>query len=121
MLTSVQRVTSTKNTATNREDRMSADGKWEVSMSTPMGAQAATLDLEENGGTLTGTMSAAMAPDVIEVTDGTVDGNNLAWKAALTQPMPITLEFTATVDGDSISGNVKLGTFGDAAFEGKRA
>ena len=100
---------------------MSADGKWEVSMSTPMGAQAATLDLKEDGATLTGTMSAAMAPDVIEVTDGTVDGNDLTWKAALTQPMPITLEFAATVDGDAISGTVKLGTFGDATFEGKRA
>jgi hypothetical protein len=100
---------------------MSADGKWEVSMSTPMGAQAATLDLKEDGGALTGTMSAAMAPDAIEVTDGTVDGNDLTWKAAMTQPMPITLEFSATIDGDSISGNVKLGTFGDATFEGKRA
>jgi hypothetical protein len=100
---------------------MSADGKWEVSMSTPMGAQAATLDLEEDGGTLTGSMSAAMAPEAIEISDGTVDGNNLTWKAALTQPMPITLEFTAAIDGDSITGNVKLGTFGDASFEGKRA
>jgi hypothetical protein len=100
---------------------MSADGKWEVSMSTPMGAQAATLDLKEDGAALTGTMSAAMAPEAIEVTDGTVDGNNLTWKAALTQPMPITLEFAAAVDGDKISGTVKLGTFGDATFEGTRA
>ena len=53
--------------------------------------------------------------------DGTVDGDNLTWKAALTQPMPINLDFTATVDGDKISGNVKLGTFGDATFEGTRA
>jgi hypothetical protein len=34
--------------------------------------------------------------------------------------MPMTLEFTATVDGDDISGNVKLGAFGDAAFTGSR-
>jgi hypothetical protein len=100
---------------------MSADGKWEISMNTPMGAQSGTLDLKEEGTTLTGTMSAAAAPAPMEVTDGTVDGNNLTWTAALTQPMPITLEFTATVDGDKISGNVKLGTFGDASFEGSRA
>jgi hypothetical protein len=105
----------------DQEERMSADGKWEVSMNTPMGAQAATLELKEDGPTLTGSMSAAMAPEAIEVTDGTVDGDNLAWKASLTQPMPITLEFSATVDGDSISGSVKLGSFGDATFEGKRA
>ena len=35
--------------------------------------------------------------------------------------MPITLEFAATVDGDTISGTVKLGTFGDATFEGTRS
>jgi hypothetical protein len=100
---------------------MSADGEWEISMNTPMGAQAATLDLKEEGSTLTGTMSAAAAPGPLDVTDGTVDGNNLTWKAALTQPMPINLEFAATVDGDKISGNVKLGTFGDATFEGTRS
>ena len=100
---------------------MSADGKWEISMNTPMGAQSGSLDLKEEGDTLTGTMSAAATPDVMEITDGTVDGDNLTWKAALTQPIPITLEFAALVDGDTISGNVKLGTFGDASFEGTRA
>jgi hypothetical protein len=100
---------------------MSADGKWEISMNTPMGAQSGTLDLKEEGSTVTGTMSAAAAPGPIEITDGTADGSNLTWKAALTQPMPISLEFTATVDGDKISGNVKLGAFGDATFEGTRA
>jgi hypothetical protein len=99
---------------------MSATGTWNISMNTPMGAQAATLDLVEEGATLTGTMSAAQAPDAMEITDGTVDGSALTWKAALTQPMPITLEFSATVDGDSISGDVALGTFGNATFEGTR-
>jgi hypothetical protein len=100
---------------------MSADGKWEISMNTPMGAQSATLDLKEEGSVLTGTMSAAAAPGPLDVTDGKVDGDNLTWKAALTQPMPINLEFSAKVDGDKISGNVKLGTFGDATFEGTRS
>jgi hypothetical protein len=99
---------------------MSADGTWKVSMSTPMGAQEMSLDLTEDGSTLNGTMSAAMAPEPMAISDGTVDGNSLGWKAALTQPMPMTLEFTATVDGDSISGDVKLGTFGNATFTGTR-
>ena len=78
---------------------MSADGKWTIAMNTPMGVQAGDLDLKEDGSTLMGTMSAAAAPGPMEITDGTVDGDNLTWKAALTQPMPITLEFAATVDG----------------------
>ena len=47
--------------------------------------------------------------------------SRLAWKASLTSPMPMTLEFSATVDGDSMSGNVKLGAFGNATFTGTRA
>ena len=37
------------------------------------------------------------------------------------QPMAMKLEFTATVDGDKISGNVSLGSFGSATLEGTRA
>ena len=35
--------------------------------------------------------------------------------------MAMTLEFSATVDGDEISGNVKLGAFGNASLSGTRA
>jgi len=100
---------------------MSADGTWNITMKTPMGAQDGTLDLATDGGTLTGSMTASVAPEPIEITDGSADGDALSWKAALTQPMPITLEFTATVAGDAITGTVKLGAFGDATFEGSRA
>jgi hypothetical protein len=88
---------------------MSADGTWNITMKTPMGAQDGTLDLATDGGTLTGSMTASVAPEPIEITDGSADGDALSWKAALTQPMPITLEFTATVAGDAITGTVKLG------------
>ena len=35
---------------------MSADGKWDVTMNSPMGAQQATLTLATSGSTLTGTV-----------------------------------------------------------------
>ena len=38
----------------------------------------------------------------------------------MTSPMPMTLEVAASVDGDEISGNIKLGAFGDASFTGTR-
>jgi len=99
---------------------MSATGTWNVTMNTPMGAQAATLAFTEDGGTLNGTMSSPAMGGEQEISDGTVDGDSLAWKFAMTSPMPMTLEFAATVAGDSISGNVKLGSFGEASFEGTR-
>ena len=98
---------------------MSADGKWNTTMNTPMGAQQGTLELAIDGNTLTGSLTGAQGK--IDLTDGAVDGDTLTWKAALTQPMPINLEFTAKVEGDSISGDVKLGGFGNATFSGTRA
>ena len=56
----------------------------------------------------------------LELKDGAVDGDTVSWKADITNPMPITLEFSATVDGDSLSGDVKLGSFGNASFTGTR-
>ncbi len=98
---------------------MSADGTWNTTINTPMGAQQGTLTLSTDGGTLTGKMAGAQGE--MELQDGTVDGDNLTWKADMTSPMPMTLEFSATVNGDEISGSVKLGAFGDATFTGTRA
>jgi hypothetical protein len=98
---------------------MSADGTWNTTMNTPMGAQNGTLELTSDGGSLSGKLSGPQGD--IDITDGTVDGNALTWKAAITTPMAMTLEFSATLDGDNISGDVKLGAFGNATFSGTRA
>ena len=47
-------------------------------------------------------------------------GRQLTWTLSLTKPMAIKLSFDATVEGDKITGNVKLGMFGNAALTGKR-
>ena len=36
---------------------MAVDGKWEIVINSPMGAQKATLDLATDGATLTGTQT----------------------------------------------------------------
>ena len=96
---------------------MSIDGTWEVSISTPMGEQKATVTLSTDGAALVGKMDSDM---VSKEFSGTVDGNNLNWEIDITNPMPMTLKITATVDGDSISGDVGLGMFGSAPMTGKR-
>jgi hypothetical protein len=98
---------------------MSADGTWNTTMNTPMGAQNGTMTLATDGGSLTGKLSGPQGE--LDLQDGTVDGNSLTWKADITTPMAMTLEFQATVDGDNMSGNVKLGAFGNASFTAERA
>jgi hypothetical protein len=87
-------------------------------MNTPMGAQKSTLTLNVAGAALTGKMEGAQG--ALEIKDGKANGDTLTWAADMTQPMPIKLEFTAKVEGDKISGNVKLGAFGNATFAGTR-
>jgi len=98
---------------------MSATGSWNITTTSPMGSQDGTLALTEEGNSLSGTMSGPQGD--IEITEGTVDGNDLTWKAQVTSPMAITLEVGATIDGDNISGNIKLGAFGNATFSGARS
>ena len=98
---------------------MSADGSWKTTINSPMGAQKATLDVKADGSTLTGTQTAMQGTQPL--TNGKVDGNNLSWSAAITSPMPMTLEFSGSVDGDKLSGSVKAGAFGSFPFSGGRA
>jgi hypothetical protein len=97
---------------------MSADGNWKITINSPMGAQTVDASLKTNGDTFTGTTKGAMGEQAVE---GKVSGDKLTWSTAITSPMPMTLEFEATVSGDSMTGNVKLGAFGSASLTGVRA
>ena len=98
---------------------MAVDGNWNLVMSTPMGERNATLSLKSSGGTLTGTQGAE--GNSVEIFDGTVNGSDVTWKVSITNPMPLTLEFTGKVSGDSMSGEMGIGPMGSFPFTGKRA
>jgi hypothetical protein len=94
-----------------------ADGNWKITINTPMGAQEVTASITTSGDTFTGKTSGRMGDADIS---GTVAGDTLTWSSAITQPMPMTLEFEATASGDTMTGNVKLGAFGNAPLSGVR-
>ena len=97
---------------------MAVDGNWNLTMTTPMGERKATLSLSSSGGTLTGTQGAE--GNSTEIFDGTVNGDSVAWKVSITNPMPLTLEFTGKVAGDGISGEMGIGFMGSFPFTGAR-
>jgi len=97
---------------------MSVDGTWNVVVKSPMGDQPSTLTLKADGGTLTGTASAQ--GNTNDIANGKVDGDTVSWSNSITTPFPMTLEFSGKVDGDSLSGSVKAGSFGSFPFAGTR-
>ena len=98
---------------------MAVDGTYKVDINSPMGTQSATLTLKTDGSSLSG--SSAGAQGTQDFTGGTVDGNDFAFSMSLSGPMgQIQLDFKGTVDGDDISGNVQLGSYGSASFKGSR-
>jgi hypothetical protein len=98
---------------------MAIDGKWNIVVNSPMGAQKSEVTFKSDGSTLTGTGVAQGSSQ--ELADGKVDGDNVSWKVSITTPFPMTLEFAGAVAGDAISGNVKAGNFGSFPFSGTRA
>jgi hypothetical protein len=99
--------------------RMSIDGTWNLTLDTPIGTQESTLVAQASDGALTGTQSSPDGTQPIQ--DGAVNGAEASWSVTITSPMPMTLEFNGVVHGDTLSGSVKLGMFGEARFTGVRA
>jgi len=97
---------------------MAADGTWNLVMSTPIGERKATLTLQGSGA-LTGSLAAEGA--TTPIFDAQETGNAVTFKAAIKNPMPLTLEFTAKIDGGSIAGTVGAGAIGSWPFAGTKA
>ncbi len=98
---------------------MSVDGTWNLVMQTPIGERKSTLMLKSAGGVVTGTLAAE--GNSTEIQDGKTAGSSVSWKASIKNPMPLTLEFTGTVDGGKIAGNVSAGAVGSWPFSGSKA
>jgi cytochrome P450 len=91
---------------------------WELSMQTPMGAQALTAHLLRDGAALTGRVDSREGADPIS--EGKASGDTLSWTLDLKKPRAITLKFSVKVEGDTLSGKAALGMFGDAKVTGRR-
>ena len=93
-------------------------GKWNITIKTPMGDKSGVLDLKTEGTALTGSLSDG--DHYAAISDGKVEGNRLSWSAKITKPMRMSFKFTATVEADRISGAAKH-LLGKATFTGTRA
>jgi hypothetical protein len=98
---------------------MAVDGVWKLVLETPMGPQEALLTVKgSSASAFDGVLSGSSGEQTFE---GAIDGETLTWQTDITTPMPMTLDFAVTVDGDAMTGEVKLGMFGAAPVTGSRA
>ena len=97
---------------------MTADGNWNLVVTTPLGERRGVLSLKTEGKTL----SVAKWPtkNSVEIFDGAVDSDVISWKASITDPMPM-LEFNGMINGDEVTGGMILGDFGTSTFSGTRS
>lgn len=94
------------------------DGTWEFVTNTPMGEQTIVLILVSDGDTFTGRSESALA--VVELENGTIEGDTISWTMQLTAPMRLTLQGRATIEGDTMEGTIKAGFMGTYAATGRR-
>jgi cytochrome P450 len=106
--------------ASKRSGAAAAPGMetWELTLATPMGPQVMTAQILRMGDGFTGTMfSPALEPQEVV---GKISGTTLTWSLSVTKPMSIKLGFDVRIEGDTMTGTVKLGMFGKADLTGKR-
>lgn len=93
------------------------DGDWKMVLSTPMGPQEMTGRFLTNGEALSGEL---LSPEGSQAFTGTVSGNRLVFDLKVEKPMKITLKYDITIEGDKLTGKVKMGFFGNAKLTGER-
>ena len=94
-------------------------GNWEMSSEGPNGPMTQTLAIQQDGSTIKGTVTGRRGEAPLE---GTVTGNKVSFtvKRQTQNGDTMVMEYTATVDGDSLKGKVHSERFGDRDFTAKR-
>ena len=104
--------------ATAADEPAKVGGTWEMTFEGPRGTRTQTLTLQQDGGTIKGTLEGRRGPAPLE---GSVTGNEIKFTVKReTQNGTFTLEYTGTVDGDAMKGKVHSERF-DGEWTAKRS
>ena len=97
---------------------MSAEGTWDLSISTPIGKIETVVEIKSRADGLTGT--AHGASEEVPLRDVVLSGDRLTWTQAVTKPMRLNLTFAMTVTGDTMTGTSKAGRLPSSKVTGQR-
>ena len=89
------------------QDAAKVGGTWEMTSQGRQGPMTSTLTIDQTGNKFKGTLKGARGESPLE---GTVEGNKISFTIERETPNgKFTMNYTGTVDGDSIKGTVKMG------------
>ena len=95
-------------------------GTWKIDVQSPQGPAQITAVLTQNGTEVTGALQLDMAEGV-EMTDAVMEGNKLKFMLHVSiEAQWISIEGTADITGDTMTGSFYLAEFGTIPFTGKR-
>ncbi len=93
-------------------------GDWEITVSTQRGEMTWDVHFEQEGSTLTVTMTSQRGETAGE---GTITGNKIEWTITRETPRgEMTMTWSGEVEGDTMSGEVQFGSFGASSWEGTK-
>jgi hypothetical protein len=93
-------------------------GTWELMVESPMGTRPSDAVFTQTGETLGGKM---VSPRGETPLTGTLKGDAIAFGINVNvQGQSLQIDYTGTVTGDTMSGTVVFGSFGDGKWTGKR-
>jgi hypothetical protein len=91
-------------------------GDWEMTTVTPRGERTQTVHFEQEGEKITVTMQGMRGGEF--TAEGTIQGNTIEWSLIRSTPRgDMTITYTGTVDGDTMSGEVEMGDIGSAEWK----
>jgi hypothetical protein len=94
------------------------EGKWECTISTPVGEQKSILTIAVDGVMLSGTSVSDRG--TLDLEEGRVDGAQASWVLKVRAPFPMRLEACVAVDADTMTGSVKAGMMGSSPLKARR-
>jgi hypothetical protein len=94
------------------------DGSWDVTLHVPQGDQQVTLMMNSEASTGTFSANGGAAADLLDLV---IEGTSASWRARITEPMPLMIDFKATVDGDQLTGVATAASVIKIPFDGTRS
>lgn len=99
-------------------DTAKVSGDWELTVEAPNGTGHPSATFKQDGENLTGTYKGRMGETPLK---GTIKGNEIKFSFTVSpQGQDLVIEYSGTVDGDSMKGKVKFGEMGEGDFTGKK-